>query len=433
MLAASGWLLFHPREPKYDGKPLTYWLKAYNDISTWRTWQSDYAIQQIGTNAIPFLLRELQANDSKLKKWFRERAWDHYYRLHLQPGDFPSDEERQERASEAFHALGPIGRPAVPALILIYRQNGSDDFQNVILNALGNIGPAADEAVPFLLQELNTTNEERRAIVERVIQSIHGRPDLVLPLAMAMATNDSLDVYGSGLLIISAYGSNARPAIQVLLRIAGNGTNESRGRQAWAYRILGKLQVEPGVVVPGLIKGLYTTNGFSKNVAELLAGYGTNASSAVPALLRSFDDSNNSARTAAASALLRVAPEDTNAATAALSWLHSQIGSTNIESRVDAAIALFRANPGDIHAFEIIVACMKTQSLPRISDTQVHSIGSVGKLGPLGKPFVPTLIGLLRAPRGAEYDVRVFAAEALRKIDPEAHDKALEEFVKQIK
>ncbi len=67
------WLVLRPHdsEPTYQGKPLTYWLKGFGSGSPDEvTLKANEAVRQIGTNAIPTLLRLLKAKDSKFKLKF---------------------------------------------------------------------------------------------------------------------------------------------------------------------------------------------------------------------------------------------------------------------------------------------------------------------------------------------------------------------------
>ena len=63
------WVINRSREPMYEGKPLSYWLECYAPLNRTETsvQEADHAVQAIGTNAIPTLLRMLQKTDSPLK------------------------------------------------------------------------------------------------------------------------------------------------------------------------------------------------------------------------------------------------------------------------------------------------------------------------------------------------------------------------------
>jgi hypothetical protein len=67
-LAGIAFWLLRPREPEYQGRPLSAWLE---DLTTGRDGvqleRARQAIQEIGTNAVPELLILIQKEDSKLR------------------------------------------------------------------------------------------------------------------------------------------------------------------------------------------------------------------------------------------------------------------------------------------------------------------------------------------------------------------------------
>jgi len=155
LAATIAWQVLREREPIYQGKRLSAWLKAYRlhglaGVETWQVRQeqqeADEALRQAGTNALPTLLRMLRAQDSALKvKLLRLAA-----RQHVIPIEYVPAEELNYRACCAFGVLRGKARGAVPALIEVVNQNLSHDSQCYALSALAYIGPPAREAVPFL-------------------------------------------------------------------------------------------------------------------------------------------------------------------------------------------------------------------------------------------------------------------------------------------
>src|SRR6185503_2169133 len=67
------------REPVYQGKTLHYWLSDYWPGVSHPTEQNKIAVRQIGTNAIPILLRWISAKDRPLKAkmvtWISRHPW----------------------------------------------------------------------------------------------------------------------------------------------------------------------------------------------------------------------------------------------------------------------------------------------------------------------------------------------------------------------
>jgi hypothetical protein len=180
LVGLIGWQMAQPREPMYQGKPLSFWLKDYArlvfrvPLSTNATAsvmvkeQEEYirkqltgreeldgAVRQIGTNAIPTLLRLLRLKDSALKlKLLALAQGQHIFRI-----QFTSAESWNEAASTGFQLLGNKAHSAVPALIQIADDKISSPSQRCALVSLAAIGDG-DETVPTLLRY--ATNADAR-------------------------------------------------------------------------------------------------------------------------------------------------------------------------------------------------------------------------------------------------------------------------------
>src|SRR5713226_10021674 len=60
------WVLSRPAESVYQGKPLSAWL---NEINGWDTNQAAFvAFREIGTNAIPALLKIIESGDPPFQR-----------------------------------------------------------------------------------------------------------------------------------------------------------------------------------------------------------------------------------------------------------------------------------------------------------------------------------------------------------------------------
>jgi hypothetical protein len=126
------------------------------------------AIRRIGTNGIPTLLRLLRAKDSALKtKVMGLLARQHIIKVEYQP-----DHVWNSAASLGFQALGTNAASAVPALIQIASQNISRDSQRAAFLALRWVGPAAKQAVPYLLQWATDTNLVERTLAKDALGHI---------------------------------------------------------------------------------------------------------------------------------------------------------------------------------------------------------------------------------------------------------------------
>jgi hypothetical protein len=140
--------LGRPREPVYDGQPVSYWIRGLASIQVAHNAACNKAFQHMGTNALPVLIKMLRTKDSKVKLWLM----DLYYKQSLVHHHFNVAEADRTSAFLGFSELGPLAKPAVPALIdLLADEEISEDAAR----ALAAIG---SEAVEPLISSLTTRN-----------------------------------------------------------------------------------------------------------------------------------------------------------------------------------------------------------------------------------------------------------------------------------
>ncbi|HXD01412.1 MAG TPA: hypothetical protein VN048_18885 [Verrucomicrobiae bacterium] len=164
-------------EPVYKGKPLSYWLEPYaysifqRKVSTETIpsrEEADTALRQIGTNAIPTLLRMLRAHDSPLKIKFLQLTYRApYFPIHYKPASIIN-----VQAMQAFHVLGPDASCAIPDLVKILDQNISQSSYFHTAAILASFGPEAKMAVPSLLRAAMNTNQPMRFAAESALRQI---------------------------------------------------------------------------------------------------------------------------------------------------------------------------------------------------------------------------------------------------------------------
>lgn len=227
-------LCIGPTEPRYQGRTLSYWLRGYSTSSSGAArLATDKAVEQIGTNAIPTLLRLLQARDSPLKEKLA-RLVEKAPLIHYT--NWP-DWDRHHAAAEAFRVLGGKAKIAVPALIEIYNRSEPLGAQQWVPRALGNIGPEAEAAVPVLLKDADA-NEYIYAEILEALGEIHAHADIAVPELMKAI--EHADYYPKRLAIgsLGDFKAQAKAAVPLMLRLMRQSAAEDDSRMvsrfAWA-------------------------------------------------------------------------------------------------------------------------------------------------------------------------------------------------------
>ncbi len=134
------------REPRYGGRSLSSWLEDLVGYNTEQ--QAAFAVKQMGTNAMPFLIPRLSQNESTSLK---RKVWELLQRqslIRVGPTRFTSP---REQALAALNYLGPDGKAALPALEKLLHENPPDPTAPYVIARIGG--------VPVLVRAL--TNENR--------------------------------------------------------------------------------------------------------------------------------------------------------------------------------------------------------------------------------------------------------------------------------
>ena len=248
VLATAGWLTFHSREPEYQGKKLTGWLReleAAPDMASPKWRESVAAIRAIGTNGLPTLVTMLGGADSRWKVQAVTLIQD---TANVDLSDSLADAD-QRRARIGFQVLGRTARPAIPKLaklaetsdpaiaeraFLAMLEIGGPDTIPPLLKALTNSNPArqimaanylgqlrsqARDAVPALVQALNGSAAELRANAARALGNIGlDAPRAVQAMTRTLADPDSR-VRSAAAMALGAFGTQAESALPALCEL----------------------------------------------------------------------------------------------------------------------------------------------------------------------------------------------------------------------
>src|SRR5262245_36079920 len=145
-----------PHEPRYEGRSLSAWLADLDLESPKSQEKPAQAVRAIGTNALPWLRKMLV---SKSPVWERTSVAVNANQSLIQFSVTPDNVVRN-RALRGYSALGNQAKCDVPHLIELMESESSPQVRSYIALALGNIGPAASEAIPVLERATLDKNEE---------------------------------------------------------------------------------------------------------------------------------------------------------------------------------------------------------------------------------------------------------------------------------
>jgi len=147
----AGGIVIHltrPREPLYNGHPVSYWVRGLGSLYVPRSEASFQTLHHMGTNALPVLIKMLRTKDSRVKLWLR-RLQD---KQSLVNHHFTEAEADRTSAFLGFSELGPLAKPAVPALIELL---ADEEISEDAARALAAIGPEALESLTSALTNRN--------------------------------------------------------------------------------------------------------------------------------------------------------------------------------------------------------------------------------------------------------------------------------------
>jgi HEAT repeat protein len=318
-----------------------------------------------------------------------------------------ADPDASARHAAAF-ALGHIGPQAASAAPLLVRDRQSKDplMQAVSAWALAHIDPTdaavRRDAIGLLTQAIRDKNPRVQGAAFRGLIELENDPTKLVPaLSLAITESDPSLVHD----ILSAAASLGESGIPVLIEALKRPEAATS-----AASLLAGLGSKAKSATPALAAMLGDPTGELRREALLaLAAMGADAAPAQAAILKMLSDPELRVRTVAAYALGRIG---TDASTAA-PQLRAELQSTDPVMRVASAWALVHVSPrGEQVAPEVLPNLMqglKNENVP-------VRRGSAEALGRLGKA-ARTAEGALRVTaRDPDETVRKAALEALERM-----------------
>jgi hypothetical protein len=177
--------IFRAREPRYQGRTLSEWIKdapeppgsvmtprdKTKSVESDVAWQaSSNAVKQIGSNAVPFLLNwvrgSLSPQRERLSNWL-----DDHPALHFK---VKSAAECYRSALFGFDVLGSDAKPAWPALIQ-WTCSSDNDLRYVAFTCLSKSRPDKETLLPVLLRLIHDPNLTIQQAASRVFHNRYAK------------------------------------------------------------------------------------------------------------------------------------------------------------------------------------------------------------------------------------------------------------------
>ncbi len=265
VIAGLGTYLFRSREPSYQGKSLSAWLRSPLDLrGLGDGGQAKAAVRNIGTNAIPSLLRMLRETNSP----FTIKMRDLSQRFDLPRFIFvpKTAEDENYFAAIGFEWLGSVASNAAPALIDIYHENISGASQYTTLLSLIAISqPPQYKAV---LNEALTNNYTSVRWFALSQLTPTNQPGVAVPLLIKSLNDPSPRFREMAARKLRQFGTNALPAVPMLVRLACSAPSSSKIAGGYAFEANRTLcLVDPQTAAKVLTNGFWTYEKYTNGLA----------------------------------------------------------------------------------------------------------------------------------------------------------------------
>jgi len=288
LLGGLVWVLSRPTEPIYQGKPLGAWLNEFNGVPEDTNQAAFVAFSQMGSNAIPALLRIIQSDDSPLQRMILKLN-----RMQsLVPFPVRNTWPQKLAASFALYAAGVKAKPALPLLTsLLFGTNTLVSIVIPIAWKGSDEGRFFQARCPAFLSAL----------------PLAGMGSEGLPPLIAALTNQNEFIRLSAAFGLAWERSDLNIIVPALI---GRLSDQEWVVHTTAVTVLGHLHAEQGLAVPALIKDFPGNDPLLRSsIMWALGRFETNARAAVPMLLEALSDTDPTVRGDAAITLKQIDPE----------------------------------------------------------------------------------------------------------------------------
>ncbi|MBP60684.1 MAG: hypothetical protein CMJ62_04080 [Planctomycetaceae bacterium] len=364
-----------------------------------------YALGQLGPaaqDAVPDLIEALQDSSYKVRSSaayalgrIGPAAQSAVPALISRIGD--EQQEVRSSAAAALGEMGPAAQDAVPRLLAAALHDGDSRARLSMALAVNRIGPV-DEAVTYFIKALQDEHLRTPAVVA-LGQCGPGAKDAV-PYLIKFLQDQDFRVRSSAVSALGRIGLHAERAVPELIKLL---RDRDVGKQA-AFA-LSKIGVS---AVPALVESLHDDD---RNVVRhsmyALGELGPHAKESVPTLVKSLYDEDPQMRSAAAQAVGRMG----SIAQEAVPSLNERLQDKDARVRLSTVIALGNIGPAAHRAVPALI-----ETALQDANFQVRGRGA-SALVQIGRPAVPA-VGRELEP--TDPHVRRWATRVLGQMGPVA-------------
>jgi HEAT repeat protein len=206
--SAMAFRVLNQREPRYEGKPLSTWLKEFD------RWNGDtnmpvvQALRAMGDNAAPILARAILTKDSDLERNVMAKL-ELYLKL-----DLTTVTERSRRAANALFVMEEHASAAGP--IFFEALTSDDEFvRQEALNGFASLGPQSEEYLPAIINLEQDPSLSVRCSLIAALGCIGRRPDLCKPVLLRAVEDRDSRMRHLAVVAFSKFDNERVPAITV--------------------------------------------------------------------------------------------------------------------------------------------------------------------------------------------------------------------------
>jgi HEAT repeat protein len=197
----------------------------------------------------------------------------------------------------------PLGQNFISVQRWLVSRNPWDRHADLAMAAFGILGPAAFPAVPGLARIATRSTDSEPA--HRAVDALVKIGPLALPALISVSTNRNARARFYAMRSISILGTNAAPVVPIIILYLTD-----KAVAGAAFETLGRLKLEPQLVVPSLMARAHDPDAVLRSWAIITLGdFGQEARRAAPELLSALSDNEAAVRESATNALQIIAPE----------------------------------------------------------------------------------------------------------------------------